>query len=72
MVKKLWMGHASVRNYRVLECINKKEDLEIEFEGKTKTYPYKSLRTYILNTNGVTIKSKYGGRDYRLIDFPWN
>ncbi len=70
-VKKLWLGHASVRDFIVKKCINKKEDLTIDLYGETKTYPYKSLNTYLLNTSNMTMKSKFGGQDYKLIDFPW-
>ena len=69
--KKMWMGHVSIRDYMLEKCIHDKEDLTVNLYGETKTYPYKSLRTYLTNTYNETFKSKFGGRDYRLIDFPW-
>ncbi len=70
-VKKVWMGHVSVRDYDVERCIKDKEDLTICLYDQMKTYPYRSLKTYLLNTSNMTMKSKYGGKDYKLIDFPW-
>lgn len=70
-VKKLWLGHASVRDYVVKKAIDQKEDLVIEVGGVMKTYPYKSLKTHLLNNNKTTFKSKYGSGEYTLIDFPW-
>ena len=71
-VKKVWMGHVSVRDYDIKKCIGNKEDLTVELGDETKTYPYISLKTYLLNTTNMTIKSKFGSYDYKLIDFPWS
>ena len=70
-VKKLWLGHASVREYVVNKAIRDKEDLLIEFDGTTKTYPYRSLKTHLMNKAPVEFKSKFDGKTYRLVDFPW-
>ena len=70
-VKKIWLGHVSVRDYVVKKVLDKKEDLIIEFSGMRKTYPYRSLKTYLSNTNREIFKSKYDGQKYSLIDFPW-
>jgi len=69
--KKVWLGHISIRDYLVQECINKKEDLIIEFNGASKRFPCRSLPTYLNNTYNMTFKSKYGGKDYKLIEFPF-
>jgi hypothetical protein len=71
-VKKLWMGHASVREYIVKKCIAKKEDLTIQVYDSVKTFPYKSLKGHLLNSMGEEFKSKFDGKIYRLIDFPWD
>lgn len=70
-VKKLWMGHVSVRDYVLKKCISLKEDLLINLMGEIKTYPYRSLKTYLLNSTGMTFKSKFGTGSYSLIDLPW-
>lgn len=71
-VRKLFRGHASVRNYLVEKAIKNKEDLTIQVNGVTKTFPYISLKTYLTNSNNEIHKSKYKrGQEYRLIDFPW-
>jgi len=70
-VKKVWLGHVSVRNYIVEKCIRMKEDLIIEHNGSKKTFPYRSLKTYLLNSSGEMFISKFNGKKYKLIDFPW-
>ena len=70
-VKKLWLGHASVRDYVVDKCIKDKEDLTINLNGKRVTFPYRTLKTHLLNCNKNTFTSKFNGREYTLIDFPW-
>lgn len=71
-VKKLWLGHASVRDYKVRECIKRKEDLTIDCNGRTKTFPYKSLGTYLTGEHMTTCVSKFNGEKYTLVDFPWD
>ena len=70
-VKKLWLGHASVRQYIVEKCINEKKDLTIEVMGLRKTFRHSILKNYLGNTNGVKFRSSFNGRNYTLIDFPW-
>ena len=70
-VKKLWIGHASVRDYVVKKAIKNKEDITIEVDGVTKTFPYRGLKTYLTNSNNEVHKSKYNKQTYKLIDFPW-
>lgn len=71
-VKKLFRGHASVRKYLVDKTIDKKEDLIVEFDGETRRFPYRSLRTHLKNNSRQKFKSKYPPyKEYELIDFPW-
>lgn len=70
-VNRPYLGHVSVRDYIVKDAIADKEDLIIECDGKTRTYPYRSLKTHLLNTSGEVFKSKFDKREYTLIDFPW-
>jgi hypothetical protein len=70
--RKLWLGHVSVRDNIVQECIRRKEDLMVDLMGQLKTYPYRSLKTYLTNTYNTEFESKYNkGQKYKLIDFPW-
>lgn len=70
-IKKLWLGHASVRDSVVKSCITKGEDLYIDLMGEVKKYPWDSLEDYLKNTSNTTFTSKFNGRQYKLIDFPW-
>lgn len=70
-VKKVWMGHVSVRDYIVDQCLDRKEDLTVEFDGTHKTYPFTSLNNHLANCSKNTFISKYDGKKYTLIDFPW-
>jgi hypothetical protein len=71
-VRKIWMGHVSVRDYIVKKAIAKKEDLVVRLmTGERKVYPYKSLVTYLANTTKTEFKSVFTGKKYYLIDFPW-
>lgn len=70
-VKKLWLGHASVRDYIVQDCIKKHEDLIIEFQGDSRRFPSRSLKGYLSNSMKEEFKSKFTGENYQLIDFPW-
>ena len=74
IIKKVWRGHVSVRDYVVTQCIMAREDLEIEFNGTVKTFAWILLPTYLKNTNDVIFKSKYKSRfrNYKLTDFPWS
>lgn len=71
-VKKLWLGHASVRDYIVKKAIEKKEDLMIKLiNGETKIYAHRDLRSYLYNTSKKEFKSAFTGDTYYLIDLPW-
>lgn len=68
--KKIYNGCVSVRDYMVKSCRVKKEDLELEYEGKVMTIPLGQLT----KDNGFQFhrrkfKSKWDNTTYELIDF---
>jgi hypothetical protein len=69
LVKKLWKGHVSVRDYVVKRCAQDREDLIIDHNGEEMTIPYKSLSNP-KQLHAKKIKSKYRG-EYTLYDFEW-
>ena len=69
LVKKVWNGHVSVRDYIVKRCRQDREDLIIDYNGEEMVIPYKAL----LNPrqlNPKKIRSKFKG-EYTLYDFVW-
>jgi hypothetical protein len=70
-VRKLWMGHASIRDYEVRKCIEAGEDLTIEFDGQRRTFGYETLNGFLNDEHMTTVRSKFDGKKYNLVDFPW-
>jgi len=69
-VKKLYKGcYASVRDYQVEKCIQKGEDLTIDFDGERMKIPLEQVKEAKAKFHNTTFKSKVGGKDYELIDF---
>ena len=71
-VKKIWMGHVSVRDYVLKKAVKQKEDVFVQFAGITKKFPHRSLQNYMDNSNKVEFKSMFNNETYYLIDLPWN
>ena len=71
IVKKLWKGNASIRDYELCECIENGEDLTIEFDGQRRTFGYETLNGFLNANHETTIRSKFDGKKYSLVDFPW-
>jgi len=68
-INRLWHGYAPVRDYIVVDAMNKRRDLEIEWEGKIMTIRWQDLHKGIEGKE--KFKSKHGTSPYRLIDFEW-
>ena len=68
VVKKLFNGYASVRDYIVSKCVAKKEHLIINYYGKLMTIPYEHLLT-ASQLHRTKFKSRYDGSEYELVDF---
>lgn len=71
-VKKLWMGHASVRDYIIRDLLAKNDSLTIKFNDQIRDYTPQELKKYIENTYHTPFKSKFNNETYYLIDLPFN
>lgn len=69
-VKKIWLGKVSVREHIYKKALRKKESLGITFGKEYMYIPYDKLKTAKIYTD-QTFKSKYNGKEYRLVDFDW-
>ena len=71
-VKKLFNGHVSVRDYLVAKCIEKKEDLVIEYNTRLMTVPHAILRLAKSRFHGISFASQFKyDVSYKLLDFPF-
>jgi hypothetical protein len=69
-VKKLFNGFASVRDYIIKKCVDKREDLVIEYDGDSMTIPLSTLiRPFQIHK--TKFKSKFNKGSYTLYDFKW-
>jgi len=66
--KKLYQGHASVRDYIIEKCIKKEQDLQIQHEDSFMVVALDQLKNYKELTN-MEFESKFNGKKYRLYDF---
>jgi len=58
-----------VRSTQVRLCMEKREDLTIEYDGEKMTVPFQRL-LHPLSLSQPIIRSKFGGQ-YTLYDFKW-
>ena len=71
-VKKLFCGHLSVRDYIVQKCIDKKEDLVINFNNRIMTVSLEILKQSKSKFCQFAFNSQYRENfKYKLIDFPF-
>ena len=73
IIKKLFHGLASVRDYLVKDAISNKKDLLIVLKdtGEEMLIPAEEIKNKIVSISLNVFKSKHDGRYYRLIDFNW-
>ena len=69
-VKKIWLGKASVREHIYKKALRQKESLGIVHGKEYMFIPYEKLKTAKTYTE-QSFKSKYNGKEYRLVDFDW-
>lgn len=67
---KIWLGKVSVREHIYKKALRKKESLGITHGKEYMFIPYEKLKTAKTYTD-QTFKSKYNGKEYRLVDFDW-
>ncbi len=70
-LKKLWHGHASVRDFLIRKAYEKGQNLTIEYRGEQMVISHKDLITSG-KINNFVIQSKHNSESYHLIDYPWN
>jgi hypothetical protein len=70
-VKKLYLGRAELRDYNVKDCIEKNENIQIEYEKNVMTLSPSELKTKLVNIS-QTFESKNGGKSYKLYAYKWN
>ena len=68
-VKKLFNNKISIRGYIIKKLIDNKEDLIVNYGKETMTIKHKDLTKGITDNN--IYKSKYDGREYKLVDYTW-
>jgi len=69
-VKKIWLGKVSVREHIYKKALRKKESLGITYGSEYMFIPYEKLKTAKTYTD-QSFKSKFNGKEYRLVDFDW-
>jgi len=69
-VKKIWLGKVSVREHIYKKALRQKESLGIVHGKEYMFIPYEKLKTAKTYTE-QSFKSKYNGKEYRLVDFDW-
>lgn len=67
-VKKLFQGHASVRDYLVENAILKGQGLQIQYAHHVMTVPVEQL-AQTFQFHQQRFQSKFGAKEYQLIDF---
>lgn len=70
-IKKLYRGLIDLRDYDVRQCINNKENMEVIHNKEKMTLTPKELVENVVNVS-KTMKSKVGGKDYKLFSYEWN
>lgn len=69
-INRLWNGKVSIRDYVVSKAISKGHGIEVECKGAVM-----KLKPVDLITKGKVasekFKSKFGDKEYKLIDFDW-
>lgn len=71
-IKKLFCGHASVRDYIVQKCINKNEALIVVYNNRIMTVPITALKLAKSKFHGLRFYSQFKyNTSYKLLDFPF-
>ncbi len=69
-VDKVWLGKVSVRDYIYKKALRLKESLGIVHGKEYMWIPYEKLKSAKSYTE-ASFKSKFNGKEYRLVDFDW-
>ena len=71
-VKKLFNGYASVRDYVVRRCQATGCDLRIQFGDDFMLIPHDELANKKKQLINTLYRSRWGDRQYQLVDFKWS
>lgn len=71
IVKKTYMDRVEVRDYDVKECIQKKENFQIQYQNDIMTLTPEDLITRI-ESKSKRFESKVGSKSYVLYGYNWN
>jgi len=69
-VKKVWLGKVSVREHIYKKALRLKESIGIVHGKEYMFIPYEKLKSAKTYTEEY-FKSKFNGKEYRLVDFDW-
>jgi len=70
-IRRLWHGLASMRDYEVINAINKNQSVQLTCGGVVMTLSVEELKEGFDATK-QKCKSKYNpGQEYSLVDFRW-
>ena len=67
-VKKIFLGHISIRDYIIKKCLVKKQGIVVDFNGKKMSIPYEQLKNKF-QFHQQKFLSKFSSKKYELIDF---
>ena len=67
-LKKLFLGHASIRDYIVEKAIEKKQGITVEYEGMKMVIPLEQLK-HRFQFHQQKFQSHFSEKKYELIDF---
>ena len=62
--------HADLVDHNVRECIQKKEDYEIEYRGKSMILTPEELKTKCVGRQYIA-EPKFGDKPYHLLSYLW-
>lgn len=69
-VKKLFLGHISIRSHIVKKQLEKKAGIIIDYNGRKMTLSYEQLKKGKQLTR-EEFQSKFSNTTYKLYDFPF-
>jgi hypothetical protein len=71
IVKKLYRDCVEVRDYDVQDCIQRNENMTIEYDRDIMTLSPNELINKMVSKSSKTFPSKMGGKDYKLCSYYW-
>jgi len=67
-IKKLFLGHVSIRDYIVEKAIKKEQGITVEHEGKKMVISLEQLK-HKFQFHKLQFQSHFSEKKYELIDF---